>query len=69
MNQQQTEILERLLHKTMHERNREELALGWLRYETLRKLTPWTYAELNKENLVHGRAFGDLVDEMIIKPE
>ena len=55
--------------EVISERTVEELALGWLRYEELRLVTPWKYSELSKENLVHGRPFDDLVDEMITKPD
>ncbi len=69
MTEQQTEILNSKIREVKWERTVEELALGWLRYEALRKVTPWSYAELNKQNLVTRRAFDDLVDEMITKPD
>ena len=68
MNQQQTEILRARMAEVISERAVEELALGWLRYEALRKLNPRQYSDLSKENLT-GRAFDDLVDEMITKPD
>ncbi len=43
-----------------------ELALGWLRYEALRKLTPRQFGDLYRLNL-RGRAFDELVDDLIKK--
>ena len=44
----------------------QELALGYLRYEALRRLKPREYAELCQKNL-KGEWFDDLVDEEILK--
>jgi len=41
-----------------------ELALGWLRYEALRKLTPRHYAELCSRNL-NGENFDQMVTDLI----
>jgi len=46
----------------------DELALGWLRYEALRKLTPSQYAELCKRNL-NGENFDQMVTELITNTE
>lgn len=43
-----------------------DLALGWLRYGALRKLTPAQFRELCDKNLA-GHKFDDLVDELIIQ--
>lgn len=45
-----------------------ESALGWLRYEALRKLNHRQYKKLCDENF-KGRAFDELVDELILKEE
>lgn len=43
--------------------NPRELAIGYMRYETLRKLNTRRFAYLNKLNL-EGRNFDDMVDEI-----
>jgi hypothetical protein len=48
-------------------RNPTELAHGWLRYETLRKLNPRRFLEISKLNL-EGPQFDDIVDTMIVDP-
>lgn len=40
-----------------------ELALGFIRYETLRKLNPRQFAELHKRNLA-GEFFDGMVDQL-----
>lgn len=52
-------IIERALRKN----NNRELAIGSVRYETLRKLNTRQFAYLNKLNL-GGRNFDDMVDEI-----
>ena len=52
--------LEKLIDETIAERTPTELALGWLRYETLRRLSPSQCVELNNRNLS-----GENFDEMI----
>jgi len=52
--------LEKLIEETIAERTPAELALGWLRYETLRRLSPRKFTELNNRNLS-----GENFDEMI----
>jgi hypothetical protein len=42
----------------------EELALGWLRYEALRKVSPRTFAEMNRRNLA-GEFFDGIVDGIV----
>ena len=43
-----------------------ELALGYLRYEALRKLNPRQFSALNKRNMA-GENFDEMVDEMVVK--
>ena len=43
-----------------------ELALGYLRYETIRKLSPRQYTELHQRNL-KGENFDGMVDELVVK--
>lgn len=42
----------------------EELALGYLRYEAVRRMSPRTFGELHRLNL-SGKFFDDLVDEAL----
>lgn len=42
-----------------------ELALGHLRYEALRKLTPLQFAALHKRNLA-GENFDEMVDVLVL---
>jgi hypothetical protein len=60
-------IIEKLVAETMQQRGPKELALGYLRYEALRKLGPHKYAELCRKNIREGRRFDDMVDELITK--
>ena len=43
----------------------EELALGWLRYEALRRVDPRTFAEMHRRNLA-GELFDDIVTEALL---
>ena len=43
----------------------EELALGWLRYEALRRVSPRIFAEMNRRNLA-GEFFDDIVTEALL---
>lgn len=56
--------LERLVRITAANHTPEELALGYLRYETLRRLSPRAFGELHRRNL-EGRFFDGLVDESL----
>ena len=60
-------IIEALVAQAMTERDPKELALGFLRYEALRKLGPASYSELCRRNIEAGYRFDDLVDELITK--
>lgn len=59
------------LHKkildTLGCRHEKHLALGFLRYEALRKLNPRQFAEIHKRNL-NGERFDDIIDQLITKP-
>ena len=48
-------------------RTSSDLALGWLRYETLRKLNAQQYRELFCHSLIGPKSFDDLVDELFVK--
>ena len=52
--------------KTLYNRSAHELAVGWLRYEALRLLTPLKFAQLYQFNL-NGENFDDMVTKLIIK--
>lgn len=56
--------LESLICKTISKHAPEELALGFLQYEVLRKLNPRQYTELYKKNLA-GENFDDMVTKLI----
>ena len=45
-------------------RTPEELAVGFARYEALRKLKPYQFEELHKRNLA-GENFDAMVDELV----
>lgn len=55
-------IRDLLIHKIP-----EELALGFLRYESLRRLNARQYTELCQTNLKGDKKFDELVDELVIK--
>jgi hypothetical protein len=59
-------IIEKLVAATMEQRDPKELALGFLRYEALRKLGPASYAELCRRNY-YGKNFDEMIDELITK--
>jgi hypothetical protein len=61
-----TNIIEILVAQAMTERDPRELAIGYLRYEALRKLGPASYAELCRRNY-YGTNFDVMVDELITK--
>ncbi len=49
------------------ERSTGELAVGFIRYEALRRLNPRQYAELHKR-LLRGENFDGMVDELVGTP-
>ena len=52
--------------KAMRERTAEELALGYVRYEALRKCHPHGFTLLCKENIEQGTPFDYLVDTKLV---
>lgn len=44
----------------------DTMALGYLRYEALRKLNPRDFVDLRARNL-HGENFDEMVDELVLK--
>jgi len=44
----------------------EELALGWMRYEALRRLNPRQFSEIHDRN-IRGEWFDDLADEAFVR--
>jgi len=50
--------------KEQKEYDLAELRLGWIRYEKLRKLSPFRYKQLWELSLKSGKAFDDLVDSL-----
>ena len=57
--------LERLVQLCIANREPEELALGWLRYEALRRVNPRVFAEINRRNL-EGEPFDDIVTKSLL---
>jgi hypothetical protein len=55
-----------LVVRAIAEHDVEELALGFLRYETLRRMNPNQFKELNQRNLA-GERFDDIVTEELLK--
>jgi|DEB3_MinimDraft_2_1074329.scaffolds.fasta_scaffold13659_2 hypothetical protein len=58
--------LEQLVEKCVAEHDVKELALGFLRYETLRRMNPNQFKELHQRNLA-GERFDDMVTEELLK--
>ena len=58
--------IDRKIRDLIVEKNQEELTLGFLRYEALRKLNVKQYSDLVKNNLA-GKNFDELVDELVRK--
>ena len=50
--------------KAIFERSLDELAIGWLRYEAIRKLNPHQFTDLHKRNLA-GENFDAMVDQLV----
>ena len=53
--------------KAMQSQQPTQLALGWIRYEKLRRLSPREYGELCNKNMTLAIPFDDLVDRMDLK--
>lgn len=64
MSEQQNRL--RILRSLAASRTPEELALGYLRYETIRKLSPHQFGALHRLNIYGEKFFDDLVDEIWI---
>jgi hypothetical protein len=57
--------IDHLVRLCITEHTPEELALGWLRYEALRRVNPRIFAEMNRRNLA-GEFFDDIVTEVLL---
>jgi len=57
--------LDRLVRLCIANHTPKELALGWLRYEALRRVNPRIFAEMNRRNLA-GEFFDDIVTEVLL---
>jgi hypothetical protein len=57
--------IDRLVRLCIANHTPEELALGWLRYEALRRVTPRIFSEMNRRNLA-GEFFDDIVTEALL---
>lgn len=66
MKQNQDSPIDRLVRKCVEERTVEELAVGWLRYETLRRLSPQAFKEIDRRNK-QGETFDDIVTQELLK--
>jgi hypothetical protein len=60
----ETKTLHQLVHLVVRNHTPEELALGYLRYEAIRRMSPRTFREVWELNF-SGRFFDDLVDEAL----
>ena len=59
------ENLDTLVRLCVFNHSAEELALGWLRYEAVRKMNPRQFGEMCKRNL-GGEFFDDIVTEAVL---
>ena len=57
--------LDRLVRLCVANHTPAELALGWLRYEALRRVNPRVFAEMNRRNMA-GEFFDDIVTEALL---
>ena len=57
--------LDRLVRLCVANHTPEELALGWLRYEALRRANPRIFSEMNRRNM-SGEFFDDIVTEALL---
>ena len=62
--EEQTIWLNYRLSDVKTDRTLDELAIGYARYEALRRLSPHQYTELHRRNLA-GERFDDMVDAMV----
>lgn len=63
---ERTNIILQKLTETFEGKSKTDLALGYLRYEALRKLTPRQFSELYMRNL-KGENFDQMINELIVK--
>ena len=63
---EQRQKIDRLVVRAMEDNSDSELALGFVRYERLRKMNPMQFAKLHAEN-IKGRPFDFLVDEAVLE--
>ena len=61
----QTGSLDAVVSQHIHERLPGELALGFARYEALRRLNPRQYRELHDRNM-KGEKFDGMVDALVL---
>lgn len=59
--------IEQLINSKINDLTTKELALGYLRYEKLRTVTPTKFNELHKRNM-NGERFDGMIDELITEP-
>ena len=67
MTSDQTTKQKEILTSKTENLSREDLAIGWLRYETIRKLSPQKFAEIYQKNITEGTAFDELIDQESVK--
>ena len=60
-----SDALDRLVRTCIADNTPEELALGWLRYEALRRVSPRIFAEIDRRNFA-GERFNDIVTEELL---
>ncbi len=60
--------IEQLISETIAERTPEQLALGWIRYEELRRFSVAAYQCLTARNL-QGENFDKMVETELLKRE
>jgi hypothetical protein len=65
-NQHEMKTLEQLIAETIAERTPEQLAIGWLRYEELRRFSVAAYQCLVSRNL-EGENFDEMVTKELLK--
>ena len=61
----ETKTLHQLVQIVVRNHTPEELALGYLRYEALRRMSPRTFRDIYQRNL-YGRDFDELMDEALL---
>jgi len=67
-NKRTMKTIEQLIAETIVERTPEQLALGWLRYEELRRFSVAAYQCLTARNL-DGENFDEMVTNELLKRE